>query len=195
MKSALVRRFACAVAEVDHHELWQRARLTLAIVGREAGETDDRLLAGRRASSTAGRGLPGGRRGARAASPCRATPADVRSWPAASATPGCGAWTRALRQVLAEAVQRELSDPRLGFVTITRVEATQDSREAKVWFSTLRPRDARGEPPGPRVGARPAAGARGGGAQARATRRSSPSTTTRPSRTRRGSQADRRGHP
>ena len=48
----------------------------------------------------------------------------------------------ALRQVLAEAVGRELSDPRLGFVTITRVEATQDTREAKVWFSTLRPRDA-----------------------------------------------------
>lgn len=44
LKSALVRRFACAVAEVDHHELWQRARLTLAIVGRGAGETEDRLL-------------------------------------------------------------------------------------------------------------------------------------------------------
>jgi ribosome-binding factor A len=43
----------------------------------------------------------------------------------------------ALRQVLAEAVGRELSDPRLGFVTITRVEATQDVREAKVWFTTL----------------------------------------------------------
>ncbi|MEZ0285099.1 MAG: 30S ribosome-binding factor RbfA [Thermoleophilia bacterium] len=47
----------------------------------------------------------------------------------------------ALRQVLAEAVARDLSDPRLGFVTITRVEATQDTREAKVWFSTLRPRE------------------------------------------------------
>jgi ribosome-binding factor A len=47
----------------------------------------------------------------------------------------------ALRQVLAEAVARELSDPRLGFVTITRVEATQDTREAKVWFSTLSPRE------------------------------------------------------
>jgi uncharacterized protein len=43
LKNALVKRFACAVSEVDHHELWQRARLTLAIVGREAGETDDRL--------------------------------------------------------------------------------------------------------------------------------------------------------
>jgi ribosome-binding factor A len=47
----------------------------------------------------------------------------------------------ALREVLAEAVARDLSDPRLGFVTITRVEATQDTREAKVWFSTLRLRD------------------------------------------------------
>lgn len=47
----------------------------------------------------------------------------------------------ALRQVLAEAVARDLSDPRLGFVTITHVEATTDVREAKVWFTTLRARD------------------------------------------------------
>ena len=46
----------------------------------------------------------------------------------------------ALQQVLAEAVAG-LSDPRLGFVTITHVEATQDVREAKVWFTTLRARD------------------------------------------------------
>ena len=43
VKSALGRRFACAVAEVDHHELWQRSRLTLALVGRTASETDARL--------------------------------------------------------------------------------------------------------------------------------------------------------
>lgn len=47
----------------------------------------------------------------------------------------------AVRQVLAQAIGRELSDPRLGFITVTRVEATQDVREAKVWFTTLRPRD------------------------------------------------------
>jgi ribosome-binding factor A len=46
-----------------------------------------------------------------------------------------------LRQVLAEAIARDLSDPRLGFVTITHVEATQDVREAKVFFTTLRARD------------------------------------------------------
>jgi ribosome-binding factor A len=43
----------------------------------------------------------------------------------------------ALRQVLAEAVVRDLSDPRLGFLTITQVEATPDLREAKVFFTTL----------------------------------------------------------
>ena len=47
----------------------------------------------------------------------------------------------ALRQVLAEAIGRELSDPRLGFVTITDVEATQDVREAKVYFTCLRPEE------------------------------------------------------
>lgn len=46
----------------------------------------------------------------------------------------------ALQEVLAEAVAR-LSDPRLGFVTITHVEATQDVREAKVYFTTLKARD------------------------------------------------------
>lgn len=50
----------------------------------------------------------------------------------------------ALKQVLAEAIARELSDPRLGFVTITHVEATQDVREAKVWFTTLRARERQG---------------------------------------------------
>ena len=50
----------------------------------------------------------------------------------------------ALRHVLAEAIARDLSDPRLGFVTITHVEATQDVREAKVYFTTLRTRERRG---------------------------------------------------
>jgi uncharacterized protein YlxP (DUF503 family) len=43
LKSYLARRFSCAVAEVDHHDLWQRARLTLAMVSRTAGEAQERL--------------------------------------------------------------------------------------------------------------------------------------------------------
>ena len=43
-KAQLQNRFGAAVAEVDHHELWQRAGLTIACVAREYGEAE-RLLA------------------------------------------------------------------------------------------------------------------------------------------------------
>jgi uncharacterized protein YlxP (DUF503 family) len=37
-KAQLQRRFGVSVAEVDHHDVWQRAQLTLACVAREHGE-------------------------------------------------------------------------------------------------------------------------------------------------------------
>ena len=43
-KDQLRNRFGAAVAEVDHHDLWQRARITAAVVAREPGEAE-RLLA------------------------------------------------------------------------------------------------------------------------------------------------------
>jgi uncharacterized protein len=42
-KAQLQNRFGASVAEVDHHELWQRARLTLSCVAREYSEAE-RLL-------------------------------------------------------------------------------------------------------------------------------------------------------
>jgi uncharacterized protein YlxP (DUF503 family) len=42
-KAQLQNRFGAAVAEVDPHELWQRSRLTIACVAREAREAE-RLL-------------------------------------------------------------------------------------------------------------------------------------------------------
>jgi uncharacterized protein YlxP (DUF503 family) len=42
-KAQLQNRFGAAVAEVDHHELWQRSRLTMACVAREHGEAADLL--------------------------------------------------------------------------------------------------------------------------------------------------------
>ena len=42
-KANLANRFGAAVAEVEHHDLWQRSRLTLAVVAREVGEAE-RLL-------------------------------------------------------------------------------------------------------------------------------------------------------
>jgi uncharacterized protein YlxP (DUF503 family) len=44
-KAQLQNRFGAAVAEVDHHELWQRSRLTLSCVAREHREVEA-LLAG-----------------------------------------------------------------------------------------------------------------------------------------------------
>ena len=42
-KAQLQQRFGASVAEVDHHELWQRSRLTIACVAREPREAE-RLL-------------------------------------------------------------------------------------------------------------------------------------------------------
>ena len=41
VKAQLARRFGAAVAETDHHDLWQRATLTAAIVGRDAGAASE----------------------------------------------------------------------------------------------------------------------------------------------------------
>lgn len=37
-KAQLQRRFGASVAEVDHHDVWQRSRLTVACVAREHAE-------------------------------------------------------------------------------------------------------------------------------------------------------------
>ena len=42
VKAQLQRRFGAAVAETAHHELWQRAGLTAALVGRDAGSLKER---------------------------------------------------------------------------------------------------------------------------------------------------------
>lgn len=45
LKAQLQRRFGAAVAETEHHDLWQRSELTAALVGREAGALRDRAAA------------------------------------------------------------------------------------------------------------------------------------------------------
>jgi uncharacterized protein len=42
-KAQLQNRFGVSVAEVDHHDLWQRARLTLSCVTREYREAEQLL--------------------------------------------------------------------------------------------------------------------------------------------------------
>lgn len=44
---------------------------------------------------------------------------------------------QAIKKEICDIIQNELNDPRLGFVTVTRVELTPDLRYAKVFFSVL----------------------------------------------------------
>lgn len=43
MKAQLARRFGASVAEVDHHDVWQRTRLTLSCVTRGYRELEELL--------------------------------------------------------------------------------------------------------------------------------------------------------
>ena len=52
LKAQLQNRVGASIAEVDHHDTWQRARVTLACVAREAGEAG-------RLGDAADRGLDG----------------------------------------------------------------------------------------------------------------------------------------
>ena len=42
-KAQLQNRFGASVAEVDHHELWQRSRLAMSCASREVGELHELL--------------------------------------------------------------------------------------------------------------------------------------------------------
>jgi ribosome-binding factor A len=50
-----------------------------------------------------------------------------------------GRLQRQLQQEIATIIHRELKDPRLGFVTITKVELSSDLSHAKVHYSCLGP--------------------------------------------------------
>ena len=41
LKAQLQRRFGAAVSETGHHDLWQRATVTAALVGRDQGTVTD----------------------------------------------------------------------------------------------------------------------------------------------------------
>lgn len=47
-----------------------------------------------------------------------------------------------LRHHVSQIVQQELNDPRIGLVTITRVEVNPDLREARVFFTTIDPEES-----------------------------------------------------
>ena len=50
-----------------------------------------------------------------------------------------------LRQEIGQALERELADPRIGFVTVTQVETSPDLAHAKVWVSIIGTEEERKE--------------------------------------------------
>lgn len=48
-----------------------------------------------------------------------------------------------IQHLLMELFQREMKDPRLGFVTVTRVETSRDLGHARIWVSVLGSEDER----------------------------------------------------
>lgn len=49
----------------------------------------------------------------------------------------------ALREVLSDAIAKDLKDPRIGFVTVTAVNTSRDLRHARVYVSVLGDRRSR----------------------------------------------------
>ncbi|MBM3246698.1 MAG: 30S ribosome-binding factor RbfA, partial [Candidatus Omnitrophica bacterium] len=49
----------------------------------------------------------------------------------------CEKVAEAIKKEVSLIIHDELKDPRLGFITITRVEVTADLRQAKIFFSVL----------------------------------------------------------
>lgn len=45
--------------------------------------------------------------------------------------------TQAIKEELSNIIQYELNDPRIGFVTVTKVELSKDLQHAKMYFSLL----------------------------------------------------------
>ena len=51
----------------------------------------------------------------------------------------------AVKEEISALIQRELKDPRLGFVTVTRAEVSPDMKYAKIFFSVLGDEEAKAE--------------------------------------------------
>ncbi len=50
-----------------------------------------------------------------------------------------------LRQEIGQALEREVTDPGIGFVTVTKVETSPDLSHARVWVSVIGPEETRSE--------------------------------------------------
>ena len=126
VKAQLQRRFGAAVAETDHHDLWQRSTLTAALVGRDAARSRRAAGVERWVDGDVSRGRAVERRLVSGDGPgiigCPET--------------GCAGSTRPSARSLRPASQAGSRPPR-GFVTVTAVDTSPDLRHARVYVSVL----------------------------------------------------------
>ena len=142
LTASLRQTFNVAVAEVDHQDLWQRTTIAVAAVAGE-GYHLKRVMHEVERHIERFRAVELIDADAVAARPGRLT----RRTMSGGARPERVA--EEFREVLAEEIPR-LKDPRVGFVTVTRVEVTPDLRRAIVFYTVL------GRGPGPPRGPGPA---------------------------------------
>ena len=134
LKAQLHQRFGAAVAETDHHDLWQRSTLTASVVGRSPADVGSRT--GLNAGS-----MGNFRRGYVWKGPCcLPTKLFIRM-------PGdrMRRVNEAVKEVLSTHIAGDLRDPRVGFVTVTSVETSPDLRSARVYVSVLGGEDERAQ--------------------------------------------------
>ena len=128
VKAHLRQRMGASVAEVGHQDSWQRSTLAVALAGRLRERLRRRR---RRDRARARRALPAG-------GPGGAAPGLVERPGSARVT---GDRMRrvdeAVREVLSDAITKDIKDPRVGFVTVTAVETAPDLRRARVFVSVL----------------------------------------------------------
>ncbi len=126
----LRHRFHVSVAEVDHHDQWQRAAIAVAVVA--GSESQVRDISPRSSGSSSppptsscSTSRP---RGSRANGRERVTSA--RKYPRTARV------NEVMLEVLADELER-MNDPRLELVTFTGVDVSRDLAHAKVYYSTL----------------------------------------------------------
>ena len=126
LTAAIRQKFNVSVAEVDHHDLWQRTALGVSVVATD-GYHAKRVLHEVESSSI------DGARSTSSTPTCRFTTrrtSDMTEGTRPSRVP------EEFREILAEEIPR-LKDPRVGFVTVTGVKVTPDLRRAIVFYTAM----------------------------------------------------------
>ena len=120
LETSIRNRFNVSMAEVEHQDLWQRARVAVVTVNTDHGHLESTL---QRVTSEA--------ENAREILVARRAHGDPDM---SRRTERLG---EEIREEMARMIGGQLKDPRIGFVTVTRVEIGTDLRNARIYVGVL----------------------------------------------------------